>query len=493
MKSRLSILVMWSLFAINDSVTAQATAVSEKALSVSPAKVPVPALKYELLPEAKDISSGNAVQLYYRAFAPEWYAWFTQHRWQDRIDRWLKLPYAEAVQDHPTAANDEAENEEEKPITATKKSDLAFLKTLKQLDELDRAARRSHAEWELWERARQEGASLILPDLYVFPNFAALLRVRIRLYSMDGDFSKSVYTLQTGFAMARHLNECGIVINSLVSLNVADQMCNALEEIIQLPGCPNCYWALTQLPKPLVDLRRALQTDRFLYLSMFPDLDDLEKRIYSKEEIAVVFDRALKNLERFGGGQLRSNVETIGIGMMVAREYPAAKAWLATQGRSADQIAAMPATQAFLLYANYRYLVFFDEFMKWYGLPPMIVRPHLYEATESLKREVAKMQISFVFAKLLIPSFQRLYETQLGLERRLAALSCIEAIRNYAALHQGKLPEQLDQIKELPVPPDPATGQPFLYQKEDNNFTLRAADLQPPTPGKLEYKVTVKP
>src|SRR6516162_11726719 len=130
---------------------------------------------------------------------------------------------------------------------------------------------------------------------------------------------------------------------------------------------------------------------------MFPDLDDLEKRIYSKEEIAVVFDRALKNLERFGSGQLRSNVETIGIGMMVAREYPAAKAWLSAQGRSAEQIAAMPATQAFLLYANYRYLVFFDEFMKWYGLPPMIVRPRLYDATESLKREVAKMEISFVF------------------------------------------------------------------------------------------------
>jgi hypothetical protein len=235
-----------------------------------------------------------------------------------------------------------------------------------------------------------------------------------------------------------------------------------------------------------------LQTDRFLYLSLFPDLDDLEKRSYSKEEIAVVFDRVLKNLERVGGGRLRNNVETIGIGMMVAREYPAAKAWLATHGRSAEQIAAMPATQAILLYANHRYQVAFDEFLKWYGLPPMISRPHFYEASESVKQEVAKMEISFVFARLLIPSFLRVYDAQLGLERRLAALRCIEAIRNYAAMHQGQLPEQLDQIKELPVPPDPATGQPFLYHRDGDTFTLRGAELQPPTPRKIEYKLTVK-
>ena len=39
---------------------------------------------------------------------------------------------------------------------------------------------------------------------------------------------------------------------------------DTLEEMIQQPGCPNLYWALTDLPSPLVDLRKGLQGNRAL-------------------------------------------------------------------------------------------------------------------------------------------------------------------------------------------------------------------------------------
>src|SRR5262249_34174917 len=32
-----------------------------------------------------------------------------------------------------------------------------------------------------------------------------------------------------------------------------------LAEMVQQPGCPNLYWALTDLPAPLVDLRKGVQ------------------------------------------------------------------------------------------------------------------------------------------------------------------------------------------------------------------------------------------
>ncbi len=37
-----------------------------------------------------------------------------------------------------------------------------------------------------------------------------------------------------------------------------------LEEMVQQPGCPNLYWALADLPCPLVDLRKGVQGDRTL-------------------------------------------------------------------------------------------------------------------------------------------------------------------------------------------------------------------------------------
>ena len=40
--------------------------------TISGAAAPVPALRYELLPELRQTTPGNAALLYYRAFSPEW-------------------------------------------------------------------------------------------------------------------------------------------------------------------------------------------------------------------------------------------------------------------------------------------------------------------------------------------------------------------------------------------------------------------------------------
>jgi hypothetical protein len=41
-------------------------------LTVQPAREPIPALKYHLLPELSEKTPGNAALLYYRSFSPEW-------------------------------------------------------------------------------------------------------------------------------------------------------------------------------------------------------------------------------------------------------------------------------------------------------------------------------------------------------------------------------------------------------------------------------------
>ena len=62
------------------------------------------------------------------------------------------------------------------------------------------------------------------------------------------------------------------------------------------------------------------------------------------------------------------------------------------------------------------------------------------------------------------------------LDRRVAALRVVEAIRMHAATHGGSLPESLDKITEVPVPFDPVTGQPFGYHLEGGRakFPVRA-------------------
>src|SRR5262249_26286914 len=71
-------------------------------------------------------------------------------------------------------------------------------------------------------------------------------------------------TAKTMFAFARHLGEHPTSAGNLLGLAVTDMALNTLEEMIGQPGCPNLYWALTDLPCPLVELRKGFQGDRTL-------------------------------------------------------------------------------------------------------------------------------------------------------------------------------------------------------------------------------------
>src|SRR5258708_6081550 len=56
------------------TLSAQEKKVETHAIVLHPAPIPVPALKYPLLPEIRDLKPGNAALLYQRAHSPEWWA-----------------------------------------------------------------------------------------------------------------------------------------------------------------------------------------------------------------------------------------------------------------------------------------------------------------------------------------------------------------------------------------------------------------------------------
>jgi hypothetical protein len=73
-----------------------------------------------------------------------------------------------------------------------------------------------------------------------------------------------------------------------------------------------------------------------------------------------------------------------------------------------------------------------------------------------------------------MPSIHAVRGAQVRLDRDVAALRVIEALRMYAAEHNGKLPKSLDEMTAVPVPRNPATGKPFEYRL---NGTTAVLDL----------------
>jgi hypothetical protein len=112
-----------------------------------------------------------------------------------------------------------------------------------------------------------------------------------------------------------------------------------------------------------------------------------------------------------------------------------------------------------------------------------------------LKAMKADFGLGGILAGLLLPAVGKVQFATVRLQRRIDALRIVEALRLHAALHEGKLPEKLSDITDVPIPPDPASGKPFDYKLEAGKATLTApapAGEKPNQSNFLRYEITLK-
>ncbi|TKJ37349.1 MAG: hypothetical protein CEE38_07550 [Planctomycetes bacterium B3_Pla] len=117
--------------------------------------------------------------------------------------------------------------------------------------------------------------------------------------------------------------------------------------------------------------------------------------------------------------------------------------------------------------------------------------PNLYRALANLPRPLVDMEgaienelanlknynvlVRKQFEKQLKPSHDRVRMIQRRANTRLNALQCLEAIRDYAAAHDGQLPETLSDIVNLDVPKDLLAGKAFEYSRNAAGAVLQSA------------------
>lgn len=443
-------------------------------LAVRPAKEPVPALKYHLMPELRELKTGNAALLYYRAFSPDWLH-HVRPEVSRRLDEWSTDP-------------------KKVPL-----DEFRWVLTSKAIQELDLAARRTHCDWELTERARKDGYNLLIPDVQGFRSFARVLLLRARIQMTDGKHQDVAHTLQTGFALARHVSDAPTLIQALVGTAIAGLSLQEVERWVQTPGAPNLYWALGQLPQPFIDLRRPLQGERILIDSLLPGARDALAGTADQPFTAAQLEAAIASLSgpvfQEGSRKSGSNVEgRVALAFLAARIYPEARRTLIALGRKPEEVDAMPVLQAVLFYEIHEYDRTYDDMLKWYGAPSWLARPAIERTAKQFGRTARNAASrGGLLARMLLPSIDRVVGTQVRTDRKINALRCVEALRLHAAEH-GALPARLDDVKAVPVPDDPATGKPFEYRLDGEKAVLFGA---PPagekanTGNAIRYEITL--
>lgn len=432
-------------------------------LTVQPMAAPQPALRYLLLPELKEMNPGNPIQGYLRCFAEQQNFFFSKEACERRAlleTMPLKALPAQELQDYGKFA----------------------------LQQADWAARLDKPDWQVLLKLKTDRGGLLLPDLQQMRTLTFALKVRCRGEVALHRFDDALRTAKTMFALSRHMAEHPTLVADIIGIAMAMVAIGPVEEILEQPGCPNLYWALTNLPKPLICLDRGMEGERLVIAAQLHDLDTTDAMSADQVKTLIAHIDKLGRFEgKPGGVRAWLDARTKDENSVNAARRHLLEAGLPEERRieRIRQLLRFPADQVILLDEMRAYEARRDEIMKLMNLPTW--------QRDAMVGRLNPEKAEQLFGIPIWP-VSKILMAQGRLEQRIALLQHVEALRLYAAEHGGHLPDKLSDCP-VPLPPDPFTGQPFHYQLEGATAHLRGTPprgLEKGPAYNLHYEVTIQ-
>ena len=429
-------------------------------LHVQPMSAPQPALKYQLLPQLDELNPGNAAQNYLKCFMEQNAFFFSKQEVANR-DRFETMPLVEL------------------PLATVRGYGGNALR------QADWAARMESLDWQSLGNIQSGGMEAPPSEIGPIQVLAKALHVRFRGEVADRQFDKAIHTAKTMFALSRHLGEHPTEVANLVGLWLAHLGLNTLEEMVQQAKCPNLYWALTDLPSPLVDLRKGVQGEQTMVAAELRAIR--EDSPMTEAELDALISRlsGVISFSREQAGQPpRSIRAALRAAAKDAQALRAARERLVQSGCKEEMAGKFPPLQIILVDQKHRYVIERDERLKLLPVP-------VWQADTSVATEKGAGAAKWPLVDLL-PNIGKLRAEEAELERQVAVLRYVEALRLYAAGHDGKPAASPAEVL-VPLPLDPVTGKPFDYSVDGTTAHIRGEQL--PVKGKkagggVYYSVT---
>jgi hypothetical protein len=423
-------------------------------LTVRPAAPGVPPLRYRLTPPHNDTTPGDAAPVYMAAMLvlanqPQ--------AWHEQVERLQAMPIDQLPRDEVRTLLAEA-----RPM----------------LDQLHVAARREYCHWDL--PRREHAATSLLPHLHRMRPVVRLLSLNTRLAALEGRYDDAATSMQTSLALVRHCqdDDAGVLIDALVASMVGQLFMEDVAAVMSRDDGPNLYWALATVPRPLLDAPAIVRRERGFFYFVFPQLRDPRKSNLTDAQWQQTLIDILRELSTEPPSKPELEKLQQRVAQLNAALLPKARGMAGMDGASDAQAIA---TYAVAEMERWR-----DEREKWFDLPFW----QGYRGLLETDRAIREMQAKEVNPNPLVtmePKTASWFARLIGPDRKAAALQTIEVIRAH-----GKVPAKLTDVTALPLPIDPTTGQPFLYEARDGGFTLISRVEGGEPSDELRYEVTLK-
>jgi hypothetical protein len=463
-------------------------------MTVTPAAEPKPALAYRFVAQDIGLKPGNSAPYYYRALLD------LPHR-MEVLQK--KYPYEET--DKWEVGDEESMPISQLPVDKVQDAiDISLGGAV--WDQLREATQRRYCDFELGipEIRGPELISVLLEEFQRSRQLSRMLALRGRLHTAKQEYGQAVDTMRMNYRLARDFGSQPFIVSGLIGIAEAGHANATALELMAAPNSPNLYWALTELPDPVVDLREAIRMELDFGPRMFPFLDKAETTDHSPEEWNRLFTKTFADLQFAGApvsvfGITPSAQDKAANGLFATAVgllgYTHAKERLIAGGMDKDRVEKMSVGQVMAIYSERNYRDTANSFEVLWYMPFWESRERADEiegklanagmASGSENRELLPM------VSLLMPAMQAARGAQVRSEREIAAMRVIEALRMHAAENSDKLPATLADITAVPVPLNPATGEPFVYRLEGDTAILElpASDGIPNNTRRFEIQI----
>jgi hypothetical protein len=428
-------------------------------MTVTPAAEPVPALKHRLLLREIDEKSGNAATMYYRAFAAG-----------ENLDKQLRDKFGKEY------ANEYPWPDEAWPSEKLKGS-AEIIASSQVLDHLREAALRQNCDWgfDLRSIRGTEMYSFLLPELQQARQLARHVNLLTRVAIHERRYDDAIDNLRINLELARDMGSEPLLIGGLVGIAIAGVGDRAVIDLIAAPDAPNLYWALTELPDPIIDFRPALRFEMSSVFRVFPFLRDAETQEHSAEEWARLMAEGLELFASLTGGSSEfskdGSTARMGVAALGVATYGPAKQRLIAGGMDAELVERMPVGQVMSVDAAREFRRIADEYEKWWYLPYATARDHSDDPDDLFQGNKLVGGYGRILAGILLPAISAARTAQERHQYQTDGLRTVEAIRMHAA-ETGKLPRSLDDIRVVPVPVNRVTGRAYQYRLDGDKGVL---------------------
>ena len=434
-------------------------------MTLSPVAPARPALRNRLMPFVGDQIPGNAAQLYL-----------------------LAIVQLGSIDGHK-ADMEKAGQMQDTPLEKLNCSEAAALlgKYTGAMSQIEQASLRESCEWGL--PFREQGIRTLLPQLQDMRFLSMLIALQARVDVAAGRHDRAIHWLRVGYTMARHLNSQAVLVQGLVAAAVVGQVNKAMRDFVQSPGAANMYWPLMSLPQPLLDIEKMLEWERAWVYFTCPALKEVRASAMTPQQWQHLIGQ-IGWIHNAGPGMAENPIAGPVYGALMGMQaFPGAREYVLKHGYTKEQLELMPVSQVLGIYFIDSYEGWCDETFKWASVPYWQARPHLLKIEQEFLRD---RDLLNPFLNLL-PALSGAFGSLAAMDRDFAALRTIEAIRAYAATHEGRLPESLDDMLDPAESLDSFTGKPFEWKSDGGAGVLTAPTVAEDRRGRgTRYEITIR-